>query len=353
MGELNSVAALWAARQELPKAGNGHKVALWRVISGMEVGKEDELAPGERAAGLRKLVNVFARVLKNEFLEQRAKEKERRDAIVARGAEVDRSDGGRDAPTTGGDGAVLELGQAGTPAVLVASADGRAANETETRDVQADSLNNMDELPRSGLWDPVATVCSYLSIAERMLSRVGREVCGYSAQQMADRLRVRELRGKFRVEMEAFVLRAMEDNVYERNKRTGKLDVQWYFYKLWLAHKRELMTESNDARAVRFGFKYYGRYKQACLMEFGLTPDELEFEALDDAATYFSAIETLERRADAVERGVQSSFRKLAEKPYRDAWAKLYRARPEWLIAMTEKFGLDERLGKHVRETGD
>ncbi len=95
MGELNSVESLWAARQELPKAGNGQKVALWRVISGMEVGKESELSPGERAAGLRKLVNVFARVLRVEFLEWREKEK------------------------------------------------GRATNETEGRDVQANSLHNM------------------------------------------------------------------------------------------------------------------------------------------------------------------------------------------------------------------
>jgi len=322
MGELNSVESLWAARLELPKSGNGQKVALWRVISGLDVGKEGELSPGERAAGLRKLVNVFARVLKNEFLEQR--------------------------------GSLLDLGQAGTPAVHFASGGGGAAEENREKDVQADSLHNMDELPRSGLWDPVATVCSYLSIAERMLSRLGREVCGYSAQQMADRLRVRGLREKLHAELEAFVRSEMAEDHRTLEEQSGRrLDVQWFLYKKWVAYKRETMTESNDARAVRFGFKYFGRYKTACLMEFGMTPDELEFEALEDAATYFAARDTLERRASAVENGVRSSFRTMAEKPYRDVWAKLYRARPEWVIAMKEKFGLAERLEKHVRDVGE
>jgi len=346
MGELNSVEALWAARQELPKAGNGQKVALWRVISGLEVGKESELSPGERAAGLRKLVNVFARVLRVEFLEWREKEKGRRGVAIA-------------VPAENG-GSLRDLGQAGTPAVHFASEGGSTANgdgvATESGEgfVQADSLHGVDELPRSVVWDPVATVCSYLNVAERMLSRLGREVCGYSAQQMADRLRVKDLRPKLRAELEEFVRKegAMDHRTLEESSG-WRLDTQWYLYKKWVAYKRERMTESNDARAVRFGFKYFGRYKQACLMEFGKTPDELEFEALEDAAMYFAARDTLERRASAVEDPIRSSFRQLATKPYRDGWAKLYRERPEWLMAMKEKFGLDPNLEKHVRETGD
>lgn len=307
MGELNSVEALWAARLELPKAGNGRKAALWRVISGMEVGKEEELSPGERAAGIKKLLNTFARVLKNEFREQQEKERARR--ALREGV----SDGGR------------------------------AADE------------EYDELPRSVLWDPVASVCNYLSIAERMLSRLGREVCGVSAQQMADRLRVRALRPRLRAELEEFVRREVPD-FHDGNNRPDKpRGAQLYLLSRWREYKRDRVEETNAARAVRFGFKYPARMQMACLMEYGITVEGMELEELEEVATYYAARCALGRRAAGIEHPFSAPHicRTYAKKPYTDFWATLWREKREWLMAMKAKWGLDESLEKHVSELGE
>jgi len=325
MGELNSVEALWAARLELPKSGNGRKAALWRVISGLEAGKEDELSPGERAAGIKKLLNVFARVLKNEFREQREKDRARREVRV----------------TNGGSVAAEDLGI--------------AVKELEERDVQANSLQNMDELPRSVLWDPVACVCNYLSIAERMLSRLGREVCGVSAQQMADRLRVRAMRPGLRAELEEFVRREVPD-FHDGNNRPDKpRGAQLYLLSRWREYKRDRVEESNAARAVKYGFKYPARLQMACLMEYGITLEGMELEELESVATYYAARCALGRRAAGIEHPFNAPHicRTYAIKPYTDLWATLWREKREWLMAMKAKWGLDEWLEKHVAELGE
>lgn len=285
---LATVEGLWTARQELAKAGNGQKPALWRVISGLDVGKEDELSPGERAAGLRKLAATFLRVLKAEFKAERA-------GVQARQAGAEEDD------------------EAGELLTL-----------------------------QSPCWNPVAQVCTYLSIAESALSRLVSEVSGYSAQQLADRERLRALRPVLKAELEAFVrervgsLRKMAADL----RSTKAEGMQWSLFKLWKKHKRGRWELSPAARAVRFGFKYAARYRQACLLEFGVTPEALEFEALKEIAEYFAACEGLSVRVTAIEDPCHTYQLEYANKPYRDLWAKFWVEKKEWLLAMKEQWGL-------------
>ena len=201
------------------EAMRGEAPPLWRMISGLE-GNERAMSPGERAAGIRKLLKGVERVARTEL---RAEE-------VARGGDW------RKVPQ------MVDSGEA---------EDGRCF-----------------------AWDPLRSICFYFGIARTKLGAYAWELWGLSATQLVDRVKCEAVRGKIRAEMQKFA----RDFVKNFSGEGDAVEEAWKAFRGsrgGAAYRASL--------AAKFGYSSYAKFSRACLMCYGMEPSELERVELEEA----------------------------------------------------------------------
>ena len=118
---------------------------------------------------------------------------------------------------------------------------------------------------RSHMWDPLPRICFYLGIARAKLSRYCKELTGMAAHELIDKLRAVTLKDR---------LRAQFKNLKPKTNGSAL-----EFYKA-LKEARRSPEWHRETWAMDFGFANYRRLYRACLLYYGKTPGQLEFEVI-------------------------------------------------------------------------
>jgi len=244
--EKGDVAALELEneREAFANAAEWHaEPPLWQQISGLISGAELRLNPAQRAAGIRRLLKKVERMIRFEV---RAGEKD-----------------GRGETATGrlGDG---ETGGSGEEEGERQHAGWKPA------------LREVDACRKTAQWDPLQPICTYLGIAPRKLSALSREISGLSVTQLADAIKAETLRKKMMRRVAEWVA-SIGDVV-----REAGADLQEQAYALWkrLRGERQKNGSHRSSVAWELGFSSYTRMFRACLVCYGLVPQEIELELI-------------------------------------------------------------------------
>lgn len=215
-----------------------------------------------------------------------------------------------------------------------------AAAESEIRaelQLAADDAEYKSE--RTFLWEPIPAVCRRLEISQSVLTRLLKELTGMSATQLADKIRAEGLKEKLRAELIAHVQKFHgKPGVCTGNDRAFRRN-------FWekLKGKRTLESFSYATRAIALGFANYTRLYRSCLLQYGLTPMQLEDEILRDIAEFFCCAADFKHRESATQFPQHKDPRFACyRKPYNDNWAQAVQSRPDWLAQNQNTFGLAE-----------
>jgi hypothetical protein len=201
---------------------------LWQQISGLYPQQEPGLHPQRRAAGIRALLKRAEHLIRWEI----------------RKGETERAEGGRQ----------------------------KAEGGVEENFVGAESLDHyVDSTRRTAQWDPLRTVCLYLGIAQRKLSALSREISGLAATQLCDAIRAETLRKKWKKRL-----------VLPETKKGEGGSLRDRAYEIWraLRAERQKTGSQRSSFAWEMGFSSYTRMFRACLVCFGLAPQEMEVELI-------------------------------------------------------------------------
>ena len=123
-----------------------------------------------------------------------------------------------------------------------------------------------------------------------------------------------------------------------------------HFHKLIQLHRRTPDQDINT-RAIALGFPNHARLRRACLLRFGKTPQQLEFEIIQEFVKYYAAVNDLVLRTTALSdneesaavaraRWLYSRSEEKPEPPFTDTWSAYAAFQPEWLAAMQKLFPL-------------
>ena len=195
---------------------------LWQQLCGFTPDEEMGVHPNVRAAGLRRLIKRAEWLIRWE---------------IRRGERDGNGEGGK-----GGDG------------------------EFVSDEVVVDSLR------RTAQWDPLREICLYLGIAQRKLSALCREVNGMAVTQLSDAIRAETLRKKMRKRIAEWVAGRAEA---EAGGRGNLADRAWALLRA-LRGERQKSGSHRSSFAWEIGFSSYTRMFRACLICYGLAPQELE-----------------------------------------------------------------------------
>ena len=215
-----------------------------------------------------------------------------------------------------------------------------AAAESEIRAEVQLAIDDADfKSERTYLWEPIPAVCRTLEISQSALSRFLKELTGMTATQLADKIRAEGLKEKLRAELIA--------HIQKYHDKPGKYNVSTLdsLYEFWdkIKGKRSLPKFSYATRAIGLGFANYTRMYRACLLQYGLTPAQLEDEILRDYAKFFACASHLINRREAahpIKKDVKSMDK--YRQPYADKWAQAAKDNPAWLAQNQALFGLSE-----------
>lgn len=192
---------------------------------------------------------------------------------------------------------------------------------------------------RTYLWEPSPAVCRRLEIAPSALNRLLKELSGLTAAQLADKIRAEGLREKLRADL--------IEHIKKRHDKPGTKCTSYSdtLHDFWqeLKDRRAKPNFSYATRAIGLGFQNYTRLYRACLLQYGLTPTQLEHEILREFAKFFACAAQLLHRRDARHYINQDnpSYDKHRQ-PYSDAWAQATQDNPAWLTQNCETFGLSD-----------
>ena len=126
------------------------------------------------------------------------------------------------------------------------------------------------------------------------------------------------------------------------------LPLALHFHKLIQLARRN-PSEDAATRAIALGFPNHARLRRACLLRFGKTPQQLEFEILEEFTKYFAAVEDLALRTTALRDDDQNAtvararwlYARSEEKPtppFTDTWSAYATLQPAWLQSMQTLF---------------
>jgi hypothetical protein len=202
---------------------------LWQQICGFSTENEQALHPNRRAAGVRSLLKRVEHLVRWEI----------------------RNKEGKNARRTGGDG----------------------ENCDEPR---------VDATRQTAQWDPLRTVCLYLGIAQRKLSALSREISGLAVTQLCDAIRAETLRKIWKKRLATWL--GSEGRAGE-----GSLSDRAFLLFRKLKAERQKTGSHRSSFAWEIGFSSYTRMFRACLVCYGVTPQEMEVllikEGLGEGAT--------------------------------------------------------------------
>ena len=209
---------------------------LWQQVSGLIPSREMGLHPGARAAGIRRLLKKVERLIRFE---------------------------------------VRSAAQASS--LRESGADGRGEEENERQRQHAGwkpAVREVDACALTAQWDPLQSICSYLGIALRKLSALSREVSGLAVTQLADAIKAESLWKKWK--------RRVGDWVAAQASDAGEIKER--AYRLWkmLRGERQKKGSHRSSFAFAMGFSSYSRMFRACLVCYGLAPQEMELELIEE-----------------------------------------------------------------------
>ena len=134
--------------------------------------------------------------------------------------------------------------------------------------------DKVDDEVRSFMWDPLPKICHYLGISRAKLTRFSKEEMGLSAHEIVDAIRVQKLKERMK--------ESLRETVAFLKVQAG--DVPDVAYAVWLRLKASRRAPRWDRQtwAIGLGFPNYARMYRACLVLFGKTPAQMEFEAIEE-----------------------------------------------------------------------
>ena len=256
-------------------------VPLWQQISGLRTDTMDALDYAERLIGLRKLMNEFERMLREELNipAQALKGVFPLSALVKNNAlcvaPISHKDGNdiRDSKDTRD------------------NEDGEQSHSTGSGQVSNSQqpIANSHFAERTFLWDPLPKICLRLGISRSALSRFSKEFSGMSAHEVMDRIRAETVRARMQQDISLHYLKVLSYSLatgkgkgpFRRLKNWPHLPFRFAYYD---ALKRSRVEPEFDRTtwAISFGFPNYARFRRACLLRFGKTPQQLELEIIGE-----------------------------------------------------------------------
>jgi hypothetical protein len=132
----------------------------------------------------------------------------------------------------------------------------------------------VDSNRRSAQWDPLREICLFLGIAQRRLSALCREINGLAVTQLCDAIRAETLRKKMKKRIGTWIA--------EQKVEAGNLKDR--AFELWRRLKGERLKSGShrSSFAWNIGFSSYTRLFRACLVCYGLTPQEMELRLIEE-----------------------------------------------------------------------
>jgi len=212
---------------------------LWMRISGLFPNAHHTMSPNERAGRIRLLLRRAERMIRHA-LKQRASS----DASSASGT----------------------------------------ALQIENCKMKISNLDGGDEersvIEETVFWSPVRQICVYLEISQRLLSGLCREVTGMSIENVVDRIRAEKLRAEFKKRLKDFVLGwyAVAESARSCAGKSRAEVADCIFAALKSARRTRFQRSQ---WAYELGFSSYQRLFRAVLLSDGVTPHQLEIEALE------------------------------------------------------------------------
>ena len=219
---------------------------LWQQISGLFPEEELGLHPGKRAAGIRRLLKRAEGLIRWEI----------------RKGEAEREAGGTPAPHND-DGVV----------------------GAKSPDHYGDDPDHcVDATRRTAQWDPLRSICFYLGIAQRKLSALCREINGLAVTQLCDAIRAETLRKKWKKRLAEWVGTVAGKEIESAGRGDGRTltDRAYEFYRK-LKAERQKTGSHRSSFAWETGFSSYTRMFRACLVCYGLVPQEMEMLLIKEA----------------------------------------------------------------------
>ena len=250
-------------------------IPLWQRISGLRTETMDELDYAQRLIGLRKLNNEFERMLREELNipAQALKGVFPLSALVKNNALCV-------APMKHKDGKDIRDSKDGEQSHSTGS--GQVSNSQQP-------IANSQLAERTFLWDPLPKICLRLGISRSALSRLSKEFSGMAAHEVMDRIRAETVKAKMQQDISLHYLKVFSYSLatgkgkgpFRRLKNWPHLPFRFAYYD---ALKRSRVEPEFDRTtwAISFGFPNYARFRRACLLRFGMTPQQLELEIIGE-----------------------------------------------------------------------
>src|ERR1043165_3162156 len=193
---------------------------------------------------------------------------------------------------------------------------------------------------RTFLWEPIPAICHRLEIGPAVLSRLMRELTGLSVAQMVDKIRAEGMKEKLRENLRDCFKKYWHKPGHAKwgvSKISALLDEFWRGLKAL----RRSGSFSYATWAIELGFANYTRFYRACVLQYGMTPTQLEHAVLCEYAEWYSLATDLGERVHAQ----QAKWNKMLERyrpPYNDEWAAAMKERPEFIARMRAELELAE-----------
>ncbi len=277
---------------------------LWQRICGMDPSVASIHLPAERREGLKKLIRAFERMYRAEL---RLKGKSPSEGAAPTEADV---------PAPVADALIpgaSRIGEFTEP-----------ANYPTLEELQREANRFPDGTRsfagRSKLFDPLPEICAYLGIAERKLSQLCRQQTGLRIYEVADCIRVENLRTHLREKFRGLV-REWKDSLDEKREerlRGRAQEAAWEFIRWMRGCGR---GETRRKLGWEVGIPTPARLGRAAFVVYGVSLEEEEVRAAK--AVLAELEERPEMRVPIGEHGACSSDVPLWEKktPFEDPGA--------------------------------
>ena len=253
-------------------------IPLWQRISGLRTETMDALDYAQRLIGLRKLMNEFERMLRQELNIPAQKGVYPLSALVKNNARCV-------VPIANKDGRDSSDRRDGRD-----NEDGEQAVSNSQQPIANSQSANSHFAERTFLWDPLPKICLMLGISRSALSRLSKEFSGMSAYEVMDRIRAETVKDEMRQDIRLHGMKVFSyaltagkgKGPFRRNKTWPYPQFRFVYYE---ALKRSRVEPAFDRTtwAISFGFPNYARFRRACLLRFGMTPQQIELEIIGES----------------------------------------------------------------------
>jgi len=235
---------------------------LWQRVCGLDPTVANHYRPADRRQGLKKLIRAFERMYRAEL---RLKGASPMDGAAPTGADV-----------------LAPVADALIPGASRIGEFTEPASYPTLDELQREANRFPDGTRsfagRSKLFDPLPEICAYLGIAERKLSQLCRQQTGLRIYEVADCIRVENLRTHLREKFRGLV-REWKDSLDEKREerlRGRAQEAAWQFIRWMRGCGR---GESRRKLGWEMGIPTPARLGRAAFIVYGVSLEEEEVRA--------------------------------------------------------------------------